>query len=151
MPTIICNENRAEEEERNILKSQHASPDFILCRHGKKDWKGADPSCAFDKHGNFRDNNWSCFLMNKVRGLMGQWEENSYGHYWWDDDQYYGVLYIQSWIDGRETDSYLQGSYILVDWYKSRGATDSFMILRGYRIHNGTEKDAKEIVRLYGL
>ena len=88
--------------------------------------------------------------MSQVRCLMGQgWlgpNEGMPGNYWWDDDQNYGVLYIRSWMHQKETDSYLSGAFVILDWYKSRGATDSFRILQGDTIRQGTEKDAEEIV-----
>jgi len=158
MPTIMIPgkdeeeaQRLANEEEKRILNKQHADTDFLLCRHGEKDWSGADPRCAFDEDGTFREHNWNCFLIGKVRSLMGQWHEKAPGHYWWDDDQNYGVLYIPSWIniDQKQIDSYLQGCFILLDWYKSRGRTDSFRILRGDVIREGNEKDAKELVKLY--
>lgn len=90
--------------------------------------------------------------MGKVRELMGQWADNPNdvpGHYWWDDDQNYGVLYIHSWLYGKPVNSHLRGVFVLLDWYKSRGATDNFRILSGNTIRGGTEDDAKEIVRIY--
>ena len=45
----------------------------MLCRHGKKDWNGSDPKCAFDEEGKFREENWNCFLLTAVRGLMNQY------------------------------------------------------------------------------
>ena len=132
-----------------ILKKQHADPDFLLCRHGEKDWNGADPCCAFDESGKFREGNWNCQLMAEIRHLCSPWNEAAPGHYFWSDDQYYGVLYVSSWIDRTEVDSYLLGAFILLDWYKSRGATDSFRILQRNVVREGTEKDAQEIVRIY--
>jgi len=158
MPTIIIPgkdkeeaQRFADEEEKRILKKQHADPDFLLCRHGEKDWGGADPCCAFDEDGAFREHNWNCFLMSKVRSLMGQWtdEDKAPGNYWWDDDQSYGVLLIPSFVN--EIDSHLRGCFVLIDWYKSRGKTDSFRILRGDTLRNGTEKDAQELVSLYSV
>ena len=139
----------AKEEEARILAKQYSDPDFILCRHGEKDWSGADPCCAFNENGTFREHNWNCFLMNKIRVLMGQQDESAPGQCWWDDDQNYGVLYVSTWADGIWGESYLKGCFILMDWYKSRGATDSFRILEGDTIRLGTEKDAEELIRLY--
>ncbi len=141
-------------ELERMLAEQRAGVNYLLCRHGEKDWNGGDPECAFDEHGKFREDNWNCFLMVKVRCLMGQgWfgsrEEGMPGYYWWDEDQNYGVLYIRSWMHQKETDSYLNGAFVLLDWYKSRGATDSFRILQGDIVRQGTEGDAEEIVRLY--
>lgn len=138
--------------EKEILEHQRADPDFLLCRHGKKEWKGCDPVCAFDEDGKFRENNWNCHLMNKVRSLMGQWvpdEDKAPGNYWWDDDQSYGILFVPSFV--KEIDSYLQGTFILVDWYKSRGKTDSFRILQGDTIREGTEADAQELTKIYSI
>ncbi len=141
-------------ELKRMLTEQRADPNYLLCRHGEKDWNGGDPECAFDKEGKFREDNWNCFLMSKVRCLMGQrWfgsrEDTMPGYFWWDEDQNYGVLYIRSWINRKEIDSYLNGAFVLLDWYKSRGRTESFRILQGDTIRQGTEEDAQEIVRLY--
>ena len=144
-------DRKADEMQEEILAKQHAGPDFLMCRHGKRDWRGADPVCAFDESGKFREWNWNCILMSKVRSLMGHWAKpgSTSGHYWFDDDQNYGVLYIPSWIDRKQVDSYLMGAFVLLDWYKSRGRTDSFRILQRDIVRQGTEKDAEEIVRLY--
>ncbi len=156
LPTIMMpgkdkkeDQEKVDRELKKMIEKQHADPDFLFCRHGEKDWMGADPCCAFNEDGTFRENNWSCVLMSKVRDLMGQWSDSAYGHCWWDDDQHYGVLYIQSWVHGKEVDSYLQGTFVLLDWYKSRGKTDSFRILQGDVVREGTEKDALEIVKIY--
>jgi len=137
--------------ERKMLESQRLDPDFLLCRHGKKDWSGMDPVCAFDEDGKFRENNWSCRLMSKVRTLMGQWNEATPGNYWWDDDDSHGVLYVTSEVGRKEVDSYLRGCYVLIDWYKSRGKTDNFRILQGDTIREGTEADALELTRIYSV
>jgi len=152
--TIEEAQRKADEEERKMLAKQHADPDFLLCRHGKKEWRGSDPCCAFDEDGKFRERNWNCRLMSKIRSLMGQWaddEDNVPGHYWWDEDQNYGVLYIPAWlnIEKKQIDSYLLGCFILIDWYKSRGKTDSFRVLEGDKIRQGTEGDALEIARIF--
>lgn len=161
MPTIMIPgkdkeeaQERANEEEKKMLEQQHADPDFLLCRHGKKDWSGMDPVCAFGQDGKFRENNWNCLLMSKVRALMGQcWflsdYKNAPGHWWWDDDDSHGVLYVASEVDKKEVDSYLQGCYVLIDWYKSRGKTDSFRILQRDIIRAGIEADALELTRIY--
>jgi len=155
MPTIMIPgkdkeeaQKRADEEEERMLEKQHTDPDFLLCQHGKKDWSGMDPVCAFDEIGRFRKNNWNCILMSKVRALMGQWAPDKYnapGNYYWDDDQSYGVLLVPSF----DNDSYLGGTFVHLEWYKSRGRTDNFRILQGDVIREGTETDAQELTRIY--
>jgi len=135
--------------EQDSLRRQHNDPDFLLCRHGVKYWTGDDPCCAFDEAGNFRENNWNCFLMTKVRELCGQWDEDAPGNCWWDEDQYYGVIYIPTWFAGEEVKSPLRGCFVLMDWYKSRGRTDSFRILAGDIVRQGTEEDAEEIAGIF--
>ena len=139
----------ANDIEREIVEKQHADPNFLLCRHREKDWSGADPECGFNEDGTFRESNWRCWLLSQVRSLMGQYDEEAPGQCWWDDDQNYGVLYVSTWADGVWGESYLKGCFILMDWYKSRGATDSFRVLEGNIVRLGTEKDAEELVRLY--
>ena len=111
--------------------------------------------CAFDENGIFTDDNWSCKLMTEVRGLMNQHtnEEESdfcpYGKCWWDEDQYQGVLYVPYWINGELVESRLKGKLISISWYKSRGRTDSFMIIDTWKNKLGTEDDALELIKLF--
>lgn len=154
MPTIMIPgkdkdeaQKLADEEEKRILKAQHANPAFLLCRHGKKDWAGADPNCAFGEDGFFKQDNWSCLLMSEVRGLCSQWSDDGSGTNLWHDDSYIGVIPIQD--DTYE--SPLSGRFAILTWYKSRGRTDGFWITDGYEMRVGHEGDAEEILRLHGL
>jgi len=123
----------------------------MLCRHGEKHWNGSDPECAFDEEGVFRDNNWNCFLLNTVRSLMNQDDDEGcpYGKCWWDADEYQGVLYLpcgDNWWDEERGD--LLGAVVLMTWYKSRGRTGTFRIVSRNTIREGTEKDAIEILKI---
>jgi hypothetical protein len=127
----------------------------MLCKHGEKHWKGDDPVCAFDENGEFTNDNWNCFLLNTVRGLMNQWKDETdsdycpYGKCFMDyPDTYTGVLYIpcdDNWWDDERDD--LLGALVVMDWYKSRGRTDSFRIVTYKGIREGTEQDAIEILK----
>ncbi len=122
----------------------------LLCRHGEQKWNGQAPGCGFNEDGSFREDNWNCFLLNAVRRLMNQHEENCpYGKCWWDDDQWQGVLYVpcgDNWWDEERSD--YMGAVVLMTWYKSRGRTDSFKIVSGDTIREGTEQDAIEILKI---
>ena len=126
----------------------------MLCKHGKKDWEGDDPVCAFDEDGSFVRDNWCCFLLNTIRSLMNQHisQEDEdycpYGKCWWDADEYQGVLYLpcgDNWWDEERDD--LLGAIVIMGWYKSRGTTDSFRIVTYKGIREGTERDAIEILK----
>ena len=120
----------------------------MLCRHGKQDWCGDPPECAFDENGNFTSDNWNCFLMNALRRLLDPMavENFPYGTYFWDEDENTGVIYIPDPdFEGGE----LRGALVILKWYKSRGRTDSFQIVKGDKVRNGTEKDALFIAKLF--
>ena len=126
----------------------------MKCRHGEQDWVGHRPECAFDEKGNFVEENWNCFLITKLRQLCGSYcTEIDSGDYFWDDDESTGTFFVKD-TEYDETKknygrSYLHGLLVILRWYKSRGKTDSFKILKGSHTVNGTERDALEIVRLY--
>lgn len=46
-------------------------------------------------------------------------------------------------------DNPLRGAIVVLDWYKSRGATDDFRIVEGDSIRKGTEMDAVMLVELF--
>jgi len=120
----------------------------MLCRHGKQDWQGSPPLCAFDENGNFQESNWNCFLMNALRDLVNPYRDDIFlnAECFWMDDIYRGIIYIS----GPESKTgKLQGAFAILKWYKSRGRTDGFWILKDDKLRKGTEEDALIIAELY--
>jgi hypothetical protein len=127
----------------------------ILCRHGKQNWNGSPPYCAFNLDGTFRDDNWNCFLINKLRRFCNQHEDNysPYGTYWYDNDDCAGVIYVPfgDFIGEEREPNPLAGSIVILNWYKSRGCTDSFRIVQNMAVRNGTEKDVRILLKYFAF
>lgn len=140
-------------EMRKILKKQTPLP--FQCRHGKRDWMGSDPICAFDSKGTFLSENWNCRLLNRVAFLVSpdndgktykkvgkDWVEAKIKQtvypYQYDDDQYAGLIPIKD-----------TGTFALISRYKIHGRVDGFWILDNNTIRKGTEVDARLILSLY--
>lgn len=94
----------------------------MKCRHGKKDWTGQDPKCAFDEDGNFLKDNWNCILLDKLRNDANEI---------WSEDNHCAILPYS-------------GEFIILSYYKHRGRTNGFWILSEDEIRQGTEKEAEE-------
>jgi len=150
-------EARANERLDRIDKfvEQRKTQTPLLCRHGKRMWSGSDPICAFDFKGNFMSENWNCRLLNSVAFLVspdndgktykkvkGKWVDAKQKHavfpYQYNDDQYAGLIPIKD-----------SGVFALISRYKIHGRVDGFWILDNNLIREGTEADAKMILRLY--
>lgn len=84
----------------------------LLCRKRGKTWEGSDPICAFGKNGVFKQDNWNCATMNVLREFA---EELGFYH---RDDMNAGSIGFVPFEDG----------YIVMTWYKNRGATDNAWI-----------------------
>lgn len=74
------------------------------CRERGKDWSGGDPECGFTS-GVFSPDNWNCATLNALRDLAEQ--TRCYG-----DDHSAGLIFAGDVSD-----------YLLLRWYKNRGAT----------------------------
>ncbi len=118
----------------------------MLCRHGEQDWCGSPPECAFTEDGRFTGDNWNCALMNALRELVSPYREEPfpYGECYWDNDYYMGIIYIPTPEDS--LDIYephpLSNAIVILEWYKTRGRTNKFKIVKGYEVRDGTEEDA---------
>jgi len=120
----------------------------MLCRHGEQDWCDSAPECAFTEDGRFTGDNWNCALMNALRELVSPSREEPfpYGASFWDEDMNTGVIYVPDPdFEGGE----LRGALVVLEWYKSRGRTDSFRIVKDGKVRVGTEEDALFIAEYF--
>lgn len=79
------------------------------CDQRGKTWEGGDPVCGFPTRGEFSRDNWMCATMDELRELV---EPDAI----WSNDQHAGVLAAA-------------GDFLVLGWYKSRGRTESAVIL----------------------
>ena len=90
------------------------------CMKRGKTWQGDDPRCAFDKYGNFTQDNWNCATINKLRELT----RLAYGGFDYRDDDSAGTVYV---LQIPEIDE-AQG-YVIMTGYKNRGAIGNALIV----------------------
>lgn len=89
---------------------------------------GSDPRCGFDGNSLFKSDNWQCATLNTLRSCIER-----YG-YWLRKDMQQasiGVLTIpehDGWFEDEE-DSEVKTGYIVMTWYKSRGATGNAVVM----------------------
>ena len=81
------------------------------CKERGKTWQGSDPTCAFDNEEELFQENWNCATMSELR----QAAENKTV---WSEDTNAALL---PW----------DGEFIVLKWYKSRGATECAFMLEG--------------------
>lgn len=79
--------------------------------------------CAFDESGNWTSENWMCGTACALRDrcLWSLREDSSAGSI--------GVVLIPEWGGGCETPDEFPRGYVVLNWYKERGATWSAMIV----------------------
>lgn len=105
------------------------------CEHCRADysngrsWSGDAPRCAF-LSGAFKSDNWNCATMNRLRRIAEQGAARA-----WTEDQTCAVLP-------------LDGSFIVLGWYKSRGCTESASLLSSESITPLLLGDAMECIKL---
>jgi hypothetical protein len=87
-----------------------------LCEKRGKTWEGSDPICAF-VDGVFTSPNWNCATMNRLREIA---EEHDWTHR--DDNAAASIGYIP--FEGNE-----ESGYIVLTWYKRRGATGNAVVM----------------------
>lgn len=87
------------------------------CFDRGKTWDGEDPTCAF-VDGVFTSAGWNCATMNKLR------EEAQRIGSLWSDDQNLASIPVKP----------LDGDFIVLSWYKRRGATEGAWIVSGCTI-----------------
>lgn len=113
------------------------------CRHGKQEWDGSPPTCAFRSDGKFNRGNWNCRLMSKLRALgdstswdgsRPEYSPRSPGVRIWDDDNNISVIPLKS-------------AFAILSFYKDRGRTSGFWMIDDSAIREGTEKDANLVVK----
>jgi hypothetical protein len=87
------------------------------CQKRGKTWEGSDPVCAFGS-GVFDPKNWNCATSNRLREIA----EDVVHLHWRDDDAAcsFGAVPFAG--------EHGQG-YIVMSWYKSRGATGRMMTM----------------------
>lgn len=103
------------------------------CDHCRADyakgypWKGERPRCAFPA-GEFTSDNWNCATMNRLRSIAE------------------GCTPAHS--EGQSCAAIpLDGSFIVLGWYKSRGGTESASLLSSESITPLLLADALECIR----
>jgi hypothetical protein len=80
------------------------------CNERGKTWKGDDPKCGFETE-IFDPCNWNCASIGFLRDLA---EDRKV----YNDDQYCAIIPVPD-----------TGEFIVLCWYKSRGCTDSAIIM----------------------
>jgi hypothetical protein len=87
-------------------------------------WAGDAPKCGFPD-GVFDRDNWNCATLNALRDLSGAPT--------WSEDQNAMLLP-------------LDGSYVLLSWYKNRGRTEGAWLMSSSRIESLTLDDAERMI-----
>ena len=108
-----------------------------LCETRGKTWKGDDPICAFDEHGNLKKDNWNCATLSAIRKYA----------YSRDYDEFYrDGLRISYHCCSNDEDGLMisyDGMFVFMQWYKSRGRVEHISI------HNkGIKNDEEAMVYL---
>ena len=86
---------------------------------------GSDPRCGFDENGLFKSDNWQCITLNSLRSCIERFG------YWLRKDMQQasiGVLTIPEHLFEDE-DDVIRAGYIVVTWYKNRGATGNAVVM----------------------
>lgn len=111
----------------------------IYCKeaypNGRPENFASDPQCAFPD-GVFTKDNWNCGTANRVRDLAEEHKEPG------------AILVRDHGIVGTDgTDHYaalvpvLSGDFLVVGWYKHRGATEYIGVFDGRSVQVATIKD----------
>ena len=95
------------------------------CKKRGKIWEGSDPVCGF-KSGVFSPENWNCATTNALREIVE-------GNVNWSEDQSLGV-------------KCLDGTFMVVSWYKSRGRVEGIWIVDGQEKREITLCEAENIL-----
>lgn len=94
-----------------------------LCETRGKQWNGDDPKCAFENDV-FSSDNWNCATMNKLREIADEYKTVQR-----DDNSCGSIGYVPMDNDYAPDDFDTYGGYIVVMWYKSRGATGNAVFM----------------------
>lgn len=89
-----------------------------MCRERGKTWAGDEPRCAFE-NGLFSRDNWNCATMNALRERAEQ-----LGSVFRDDLAAGSIGCVP--FEGPD-----DSGYVVMTWYKDRGATGNAVVLRG--------------------
>lgn len=91
------------------------------CAARGKTWNGGDPECGFTEDGTFKVDNWNCASLNDLRQWIYTGVVSNTIHTYREDYSY--VV-----IDIEDVEP-VEGRYLHLSWYKSRGKTDNIMIV----------------------
>jgi len=97
------------------------------CRERGKPWDGDDPICGFDKNV-FDCENWNCATLGKLRILAEKGKV-------FNNEQYCSIIPIPETND-----------FVILLWYKSRGRTDSAIVISDKSILPLTINIAEKII-----
>jgi hypothetical protein len=100
------------------------------CKERVKDWNGSDSECAF-KSTIFSSDNWNCATMNALRRIV---EDAGICN----EDQYAVLLPV-----------FECGEFLVLSWYKHRGATEGAFILYEDKVSALTIEEAEAILVQY--
>lgn len=118
--------------------------DCPACKERGKTWRGSDPKCAF-RFGVFSSDNWNCATLSDLRVLAEQLQDRvcSWG---------YSVTY--NYRHGDDSIAVLpcpedckQMGFVVLSWYKQRGAVDSAHVLECGRVENITLDTAQAVIK----
>jgi hypothetical protein len=102
----------------------------MKCKHGTPSPGFSEYQCAFDEQGKFIKDNWNCPLMNKLRI---EHDDNYVSYNVYSEDQHCLVIPFD-------------GKFAIIGFYKSRGKTEAFYILKDSDMREGTASDVAEIL-----
>src|SRR5277367_6706900 len=90
-----------------------------LCERRIKDWVGDDARCAFNSDGTFAADNWNCEMMNRLRKSC-------------EDSLFTGSSQATLYTDDQTLGVHARdGKFLILGWYKSRGAVESAFVVDG--------------------
>lgn len=119
------------------------------CKERGKDWNGSDPICAFPD-GKFDPENWNCATMNALRDLAEEYST-------WNEDNKASVInfpfeWVPDLMRSLKVGIEEQAMFAVLVWYKSRGATPTFLLVgeNNYVNTEPTLEHAEAIIKHYG-
>jgi hypothetical protein len=105
--------------------------DCPRCRARGQTWPGEPPRCAFPSGLAFDRRNWNCATMNDLRAIAEKVAK-------WNEDEWIAAVPLRE-----------RATFLVLAWYKSRGATPQAFLLDSDSRATLTLEIAEEILREY--
>ena len=101
--------------------------------------------CAFDKNGRFREKNWNCMTLQKLRQIATE-HRDCYFH---RNDMYAGTIYVLPVPEPDIGIANIQRGYIVLTCYKDRGAVDKAIVINEDEVQSLNLETAEWVIKAY--